>query len=285
MDQPPVDLLACPLCRGNMALEQGASTSALVCVQGHRFDAARQGYVNMLTGRGTNFEADTAMMVQSRIEFLEAGHYAPLAELVAERIGHHRPQARDLLDAGAGTGYYVDAVQRRLSGSRVIALDISKFALRRAARSLPRSVSIVWDIWRDFPVRDHCVDVVLNIFAPRNPREFQRVLRPDGLLAVVTPRPGHLGEVAGQASLLAVPAEKETNLRRSLDTHFALVEQTPLDLTLELTPRDIRNAALMGPAARHLDPESLSRDVPDASDPAAVAALFTLSLFTPLPAA
>lgn len=277
---PPVELLACPLCRAALTLMQGTTPAALICALGHRYDAAKQGYFNMLTGRGTAFEADTAMMVQSRIEFLESGHYGPLAELVAERILLHRPQARALLDAGAGTGYYAAAVQRRLPGSAVVALDISKYALRRTARLLPRSVSIVWDIWRDLPVRDHCIDVVLNIFAPRNPREFHRVLRPDGLLAVVTPRPGHLADVARRVSLLHVPAEKDLNLRRSLGSHFALLEQIPLDLSLELTPRDIRNVALMGPAARHLDADVLGHD-PQDDVPTAVAALFTLSLFAP----
>ena len=71
----------CPVC--GAALEpQGA---AWRCVQGHCFDVARQGYVNLLTvtQKHSRHPGDTREMVAARRAFLDAGWYAPIAKTLA----------------------------------------------------------------------------------------------------------------------------------------------------------------------------------------------------------
>ena len=199
----------------------------LLCAAGHRFDAAKQGYFNLLTGKGTPFREDTAEMVAARAEFLGAGHYAPLAEAVADTVLDSLPEPPDpaearlrVLDAGAGTGYYLDAVMDRFrtatgGGASAVALDISRYAMRRAAK-VPGATAIVWDLWRPLPLADASVDVVLNVFAPRNGAEFARVLAPGGTAVVVTPLPGHLGEAAEALGLLSIAPDKEATVAAAL---------------------------------------------------------------------
>ena len=67
-----------------------------------------------------------------------------------------------------------------------LAVDVSKPALRRAAQAHPRAAAIRADLWRRLPVSDGVAALILNVFAPRNGPEYHRVLRPDGLLLVVT---------------------------------------------------------------------------------------------------
>ncbi|MER1997423.1 MAG: putative RNA methyltransferase, partial [Arthrobacter sp.] len=146
-------LLTCPNCGGD--LQPDAARTRLSCPSGHRFDAAKQGYFNLLTGAGTKFQADTAQMVQARAEFLSAGHYGPLARRLAALAAEARDWAAAgpvLLDAGAGTGYYLREVEQAIGASASVALDISKFALRRAARALPEGYALVWDVWRPLPL-------------------------------------------------------------------------------------------------------------------------------------
>ena len=50
-------------------------------------------------------------------------------------------------------------------------------------------------MFRPYPLADQSVDAVLNMFAPRNPGEFHRVLRPNGSLIVVRPTVDHLAEL------------------------------------------------------------------------------------------
>jgi 23S rRNA (guanine745-N1)-methyltransferase len=310
---PATDLpLLCPVCRNGLRSGDGG-TRTLVCGAGHHFDAARQGYFNFLVGKGTVFEADTADMVAARFDFLSAGHYQPLADAVAELAAPEllpTPGKRPaVLDAGTGTGHYLRAVLDRVQQDRVppqvggkpggapggsapelvpvqaIGLDISKFALRRAARMNPDALNVVGDVWQPLPIADDAVDVVTVVFAPRNAPEFARVLRPGGRLVVVTPRPGHLDEIAGQAGLLGIEPAKGERLAMSLGKHFtpALSASRNLDLALFLNPRDVANLALMGPAGHHLDRAALAAleaGLPARTD---VSARFRISVFEPMP--
>ena len=291
-------LLACPLCRGGF-LPGAADGGGLVCDAGHSFDAAKQGYINLLTGKGTVFESDSADMVAARHDFLSAGHYRPLADALAEFAaaaltgagGEAAGEASTaegaseagpaILDAGTGTGHYLRAVLDRVPAAAV-GLDISKFALRRAARLNPGAANLVADIWQPLPVRDAAVDVVMVVFAPRNAAEFARVLRPGGRLIVVTPRPGHLTEVAGTTGMLGIEPAKEERLAAGLAGHFTALPGREVDIALDLTPDDVVKLALMGPAGHHLDRASLQETRARLAARTAVTARFRISVFTPL---
>ena len=269
----PPHLLTCPVC--TLALLDVGRT--LACERGHRFDAARQGYVNLLTGKGSPFEGDTAEMVAAREAFLGSGHYAPLRESVVAAAVRGAGVPAVALDAGAGTGYYLEGLAAAVPGLFPVALDISKIALRRAARRLPGGVSIVWDVWRPLPLADSSVDVLLNVFAPRNVGEFVRVLAPGGRLVVVTPRPGHLAGLEEVGPLLSVPAQKADDVRAAFDGALVETGREDLDYTMTL-PRDLaRSALVMGPAAHH--PGAAAMTTPGGQRaPLAVAARFTVQV-------
>ena len=300
--------LLCPVCRNALRFGGGGART-LVCGAGHSFDAARQGYFNFLVGKGTVFEADSADMVAARFDFLSAGHYQRLADAIADLAAPtlmDAPAGRPVvLDAGTGTGHYLRAVLDRVALDRegpdlavpresadgvsadgvstaAIGLDISKFALRRAARMNPEALNVVGDVWQPLPVAENAVDVVTVVFAPRNAPEFARVLRPGGRLVVVTPRPGHLEEIAGLTGMLGIEPAKDERLAASLGEHFAPGETRDLDLALTLSPRDVANLAYMGPAGHHLDRAALA--TLEAALPAwtAGSARFRISVFAPI---
>lgn len=248
-----LDVLRCPVCAAPFEVER----TALRCREGHAFDIAKQGYVNLLTGSVAPGTADTASMVAARVEFSAAGHYSPIADAVARLTGAREQSV--VLDAGAGTGYYLARVLDESPGARGLALDISKFAARRAARAHPRLAAAVCDTWRALPVRDRSVDAVLNVFAPRNGPEFARVLKPDGVLIVVTPTSRHLAEVADAVGMLSVDARKDERLQRSLTGDFEVTDRAELDVSLRLTTADVERLIGMGPSAWHVDQAEAAR--------------------------
>ncbi|WP_425413207.1 putative RNA methyltransferase [Micromonospora matsumotoense] len=73
--------LRCPVCAQPLAA--ATDTRALRCPRRHSFDLARQGYVNLLTGRAPHV-GDTAEMVAARADFLAAGHYDVISSALAE---------------------------------------------------------------------------------------------------------------------------------------------------------------------------------------------------------
>ncbi|MET4591450.1 putative RNA methyltransferase [Arthrobacter sp. 754] len=287
MPSSPPTPLRCPVCGAPLQPVDGpgAPQRALVCASGHSFDAAKQGYYNLLVGKGTVFEADSARMVASRFDFLDAGHYRPLAEAVAAAVAPllTRRGGFTILDSGTGTGQYLrvvlDEVSRRGATCTALALDISKFALRRAARLNPEAICLACDVWQPLPIADAAVDAVTVIFAPRNAAEFARVLRPGGRLIVVTPRAGHLAAVAARTGMLGIAEDKDTRLAESLSGHFVADTVRDLDIGMMLTPGEIADLAFMGPAGHHLDRAALVSSLGTGGGATAVEARFRISVF------
>ena len=284
METAALTILLCPHCGLEFA---GTQHRTLACPNGHSFDIARQGYLNLLTGHGTKFVPDTAAMVAARDAFLDAGHYEPLAAALGESVRALLPAPGAgpavVVDAGTGTGYYLQhitaALQREGARTLAVGLDISKFALRRAARRNPDAVNIVWDLWRALPLGADVADVVLVVFAPRNSSEFARILKPGGHLVVVTPLPGHLAEIAGEAGLLGIQQNKEGALHESFGADFALLRSRELEVPLQLGPADIGNVALMGPAGHHMDPVELGENLRRLPAVTGATAAFRISVF------
>lgn len=278
--------LRCPVCSGPLGCAGGGpAPRRLSCPSNHSFDAARQGYFNFLVGKGTPFEPDSAAMVEARVNFLSHGHYRPLAEAVAAAVvpvlaGEHPA----VLDSGTGTGHYLRAVLDAAAAmgrpSAALGLDISKFALRRAARLNPEALNVVWDIWRPLPLADSSVDAVTVIFAPRNAAEFARVLRPGGRLVVATPRPGHLSAIAAVTGMLGIEEGKEDRLGQSMAEYFDTSSAATVDIPLELSRRDAADLALMGPAGHHLDRDSVEARLAGLVEPLLAEAQFQVTVFT-----
>jgi 23S rRNA (guanine745-N1)-methyltransferase len=268
-----VEILQCPHCAGGLAI----SDRSLRCPTGHSFDIARQGYVNLLPGDARPGTADTADMATARREFLESGWYGPIAERLADSAAGAGP----VVDAGGGTGYYLNAVLDRSPQNIGLALDVSKHAARIAARAHPRAMAAVVDLWRPLPVRTGSVGILLNVFAPRNGPEFRRILRPDGKLVVVTPTERHLAELA-PLGMLSVDQRKDERLRDTLGGDFRLAETASCTATLSLSHQAIEQAAAMSPSAHHIPVELLPERVRELAEPFDVTMAVTVRTFRPI---
>jgi 23S rRNA (guanine745-N1)-methyltransferase len=275
---PPavLDALRCSLCDNPVALVD----HTLRCENGHSFDIARQGYVNLLHARIPAGTADTTDMVAARVAFLEAGHYAPLADAVAQAVAGTEGL---IVDAGAGTGYYLAHALATAPDAVGLALDVSAVALKRAARAHPRLGAAVWNLWEAWPVATDSASVILNVFAPRNGPEFHRVLREDGVLVVAAPNPGHLGELASLVDMLTVDDRKEERLDATLSEFFELDGREDHTRRVTLSAPEIREVVRMGPSAHHLHREGRRERLERLSEPVEVTTSFTVSVYRPVP--
>jgi 23S rRNA (guanine745-N1)-methyltransferase len=133
----------------------------------------------------------------------------------------------------------------------------------------------VWDLWKPWPLASGSADVILNVFAPRNPAESARVLRPGGRLVVVTPAPSHLAELREQVEMLAVDDDKLARLDSSLAPLFTVSSRSDCTVPLVLPPADVRRVVHMGPNAYHVPASALS----SITAPLAVTASFVVSVY------
>lgn len=259
-DVPPY--LVCPVCRSTLA----PLSVALRCERGHSFDVAREGYVNLLATpkRLSPTVGDSRAMLRARQSFLARGHYTRLADAVATAACDWAAE-RDIasrglrvVDLGCGTGYYLGRLCNAFGQSpdtRTLwpcGLDVSRDAVSLAAREHPDAYFVVADVTRVLPLADAGVDVALNIFAPRNPTEYARVLRPDGLLLVVIPAERHLASLRERLPLLQIEANKSEHVRAQLAGAFRLERQVALTEELNLSGSDVTSLVEMTPAYRHL---------------------------------
>ena len=104
------------------------------------------------------------------------------------------------------------------------------------------------------------IDVIVSIFAPRNPAEFHRVLAPGGSLITVVPSPEHLVELRRPLGLLDVQPAKTDQSGASLAGIFRRDATHPVDgPAVVVGIVTARAAVLMGPNAFHVTPAELDR--------------------------
>ncbi|MFI9642001.1 putative RNA methyltransferase [Micromonospora sp. NPDC051925] len=290
--------LRCPVCAEPLAA--ATDIRALRCPRRHSFDLARQGYVNLLTGRAPHV-GDTAEMVAARADFLAAGHYDVISSALAETAatwlatatGDAGPPTASgataagfgayplVVDAGAGTGWHLAAVLAALPDAVGLALDVAKPALRRAARAHPRAAAALADTWQRLPLADRSTAVLLNVFAPRNGVEFRRVLHPAGALLVVTPTDAHLAELVDVLGLLRVDPAKTDRVADSLAGHFTPEQTTVHTARLTLGRAEVATLVGMGPSAWHTDPGRLAAAIDALPAPVTVTASVRLTVWRP----
>ena len=189
-DRTVTAALRCPICRTAMTVRESGS---LVCTgaRTHCFDFGASGYVN-LSRPGQSGGGDAKQAVRARSQFLNLGHYRPVADGVCAMLRRHVPDTDALvIDAGCGEGYYSDRIAAE--GYATIGADLSKFAVDAAAkRALAAgrtnafyAVASVYEL----PVADGSAAAVTNMFAPCAEEEYTRVLKNEGILLIA-----HAGE-------------------------------------------------------------------------------------------
>lgn len=191
-------LFRCPNCAAPLVRGEGAYR----CRAGHSFDISAAGYTHLLVANQKNSKnpGDDKAMVAARTAFLDAGYYAPLRDTLCEVAARACAGKADpaVLDCGCGEGYYTAgiaaALEERNIPVRMAGIDISKFALKKAAKRLKSGEFAVASAYH-LPVADESADVLLNVFSPLALEEFQRVLKPGGLFVYVVPSALHLWEM------------------------------------------------------------------------------------------
>lgn len=179
----------CPVCQQPLS-----GCSVLQCDNGHSFDRAREGYVNLLpANKKRSLEpGDNATMIAARRRVHETGVYQPLAESMATLLADTAALgAGPLLDLGCGEGYYAGYLAEHFPAVSILGVDMAKSAVRLAAKRYPGVEFAVASAFA-VPLAAGSVGGVVSVFAPAAHEELQRVLPAGGVYLKVTPAPMHL---------------------------------------------------------------------------------------------
>ena len=248
--------LRCPIEASPLAID-GAS---LVCEHGHRFDVARQGYVNLLGPKDKRSKdpGDSKKMVLARTAFLGADFYQPLADACLDITLDYCSRVADghitLMDAGCGDGYYLHHVQKNLSHKlrgriSLVGFDISKWAVQQSAKRCDG----IWFVGsnRHIPMANSSVDLLFDMFGFPDYSSFLRVLAPGGRLVRLTPGDQHLIQLRE----IIYPNIKSPTERSSYPEILRVVAEKRISYEMTLGSEDLNNLLLMTPHMFRSTPE------------------------------
>ena len=243
MDLNNAQLLRCPVCGSVMRIK----ANTISCENGHAFDIAKEGYVNLLrSGKSGDRIGDDKMSARCRRDFLNKGYYKTLQEylrsLFAQRHGC-------VLDICCGEGYYTSALAEN-ENLQVYGFDISREMVRLAAKR-GGAACFVANL-ASIPVADGSFDYAVHLFAPFQEAEFSRILKDAGRLYTVVPGSHHLYGL--KQKLYDTPYVNDEKFPETRDLKLLSKTKITADITL-ISQADIDAVFRMTPYYFHTAPK------------------------------
>lgn len=205
--------LICPVCSNNLNIDANslAKYKSASCIQGHLFDFAKQGYLNLLLSqhKKSKHPGDTLEMVQARTKFLNQGFYDSISDFLIQECLTKDPISNSIsfptnnpfhyCDLACGEGFYTqrihDHIQQKIPNEIAsTGIDISTPAIKAACQ---RTKEIQWLIssLARIPLADNSQHLVTGLFFHFDLEEVKRILKPEGSFIMVTTGPAHLIEL------------------------------------------------------------------------------------------
>ena len=230
----------CPLCSTALQLD-GRS---LICENGHCFDIAKEGYVNLLTVQNKRSKApgDSAEMIQARRRFLAKGYYTKFSKTVADIV--KETSSLTLLDIGCGEGFYDQTLLSNIPKLTVRGIDISKPAVKLCAKAMKESQYSVASAY-SLPYFDESFDSALSIFSPLDEKEAARILKSEGHLIFCGPGKNHLKQLAEHIYDKVKP--HEGNPLELEETTLDITDKTKCQYQVTVAQEDIPDLLMMTP--------------------------------------
>ena len=176
-------MLICPVCGEPIIIREKTA----VCTNGHSFDIAREGYINLLrSSKNGDRIGDDKFSARCRRDFLNKGYYSLLRD---HMVSLFADQKGNLLDICCGEGYYTSAVGEN-KDLAVYGFDISKEMIRLGAKRGGARYFVA--NMAAIPVTTESFDHAIHLFAPFHESEFARILKQGGTLFSVVPGSHHL---------------------------------------------------------------------------------------------
>lgn len=246
--------LSCIHCQEGLNLEE----NSLVCVNGHRFDMAKQGYFFMAK-KASNTKYDSSLFNSRREIILNTKLYQPLHEYIGQYLREHHGKDISMIDAGSGEGSHLWQISRQVKENEysLIGIDLAKSAIQAATDYNGHMLSMIADL-AELPVADQQIDIVFSIFSPSNYSEFDRILKPSGELIKIIPNSGYLQEVRQALMDMEIgnihPYSNE-DVIEVFKTHYPDAKMKEIKATQKLTRSQLEDLVVMTPLTWQLSDE------------------------------
>lgn len=245
-------LFNCPVCHEKF---MQVNNQQLVCVNGHRININKHGYVYFLQ-KGVKSEYDREMLLARR-QLLSAGLFKGIITAINEELG---PTPQRILDVGSGEGTPLFQLQqlRNRHDETYVGFDISRPGVQLATQLDSELFFCLADL-RQLPFQNNSFSTIIELFSPSDYREFHRVLKNDGKIIKVIPTGNYLHEMRA----LLYPADDKhqkydnTAVKKLFADHFGATHVKNVQYRFTI-PKSLRSSMIemsplhWGKNARHL---------------------------------
>lgn len=175
--------IICPICNEELSI----INKSYQCINGHNFDIAKEGYINLYMKKSQS-SGDEKEMIQARNSFLSNDFYSFLREEINKLIISFN--TKSLVDLACGEGYYTNYFEVK----NKIGIDLSKSGLKIASKKDKTTTYVLSSIFNT-PIKSNSIDTVLTCFAPIAKEEIRRILKTNGHFILIRPNVLHLNEL------------------------------------------------------------------------------------------
>jgi 23S rRNA (guanine745-N1)-methyltransferase len=223
----------------------------LRCKTGHHFDRAKGGYWNLLQPQDKRSlkpgDADEAVLARHR--WLERGYATKLVDALKPWTNlssdTETSTIQRVVDLGCGEGSFGPALFSD-NAKNYCGIDLSKRAIKLAARRWPEATWVLANADRTLPVVDASVHQVVSLFGRRPVVEIRRVLADEGNCIVAVPGDDDLIELREQVQQAGHRRSRwELVVEAMAKAGLECVEHKVWKQEVDLAPEEIADALAM----------------------------------------
>ena len=242
-------IFICPYCRTSLKI----TLNDLKCMNGHTFNISKKGELFLVNT--SNYKSSKIYdkdLFTHRREFIESNLYKGIYDIVANIINTHMNNNILIMDLGCGEGTHCKKIQEKLSlGNSIIGIDYSKAGISMATDYLKENnIYIVADI-NNIPIKDKCIDVVIDFLSPYNNEELNRIVKDNSIIIKIVPGEKYLVELREKYKMKIY--ERESQVKENIKKHFNIIDELIYNHTFQITNNTSNELERMTPLLKSME--------------------------------
>lgn len=241
------NIFICPICHNDIKIYN----NSLICEKKHCYDISKKGYFTLLKKNKLRIDnVYNKNLFVNRVEFINKGFYQELHKLISKIIAE-KGSSQVIVDMGCGDGTHDNIILNLIGNNKsfIIGTDISKIGIECSTNYVNNNfIPLVADL-NYMPLKDKCVDIILNILSPSNEKEMNRILKSDGIIIKVTPKKEYLCELR---ELLHIKEyENELQIEKNIENKYVILKKYVINEKKELNEETMHNLINMTPLSKN----------------------------------
>ena len=222
-------------------------------MNGHTFNISKKGELFLVNT--SNYKSSKIYdkdLFTHRREFIESNLYKGIYDIVANIINTHMNNNILIMDLGCGEGTHCKKIQEKLSlGNSIIGIDYSKAGISMATDYLKENnIYIVADI-NNIPIKDKCIDVVIDFLSPYNNEELNRIVKDNSIIIKIVPGEKYLVELREKYKMKIY--ERESQVKENIKKHFNIIDELIYNHTFQITNNTSNELERMTPLLKSME--------------------------------